>query len=135
MPDWLSIKTEYINDPESSIRKLAEKCGVSYGALRWRAEREQWAAQKDVQQRRISVDTARKTAEKISDDESEIAAIKSRMRRRIYEEIERRMNEEMSTSDFRRLVQCYRDMCEISTDRDEDYDECGVVLIPAVGHE
>jgi len=115
--DWLKIKTEYINDTATSYRNLAEKHGVSFGALRARAEKEQWVAQRETQQHKISMETAQKAAEKISDNESEIAAIKSRLRLKIFEQLEHRMDEEqVDGNDFRRLVQSFKDMCEI---RDE----------------
>lgn len=112
MADWLTIKTEYVTG-EISQRKLAEKYGVSYSSLRGHAEREQWAQLREEHQRKTGEMTAQKTAEKVSDAESEIAAIKARARLKIWAEIERRVvepSEEMDGSDFRRMVQNYCDM-------------------------
>ena len=115
--DWLAIKTEYINGG-ISYRKLAEKYGVTFGTLRSRADKEKWVEQREEQQHKISTKSAQKTAEKISDVLSDAAAdevsIKSRIRLKIYREIENRLNaEEVDASDFRKLVQSYKDMCEI----------------------
>lgn len=41
MPDWKKIKAEYIRGGVS-YRKLADKYGVSYSAIRRRAEKEKW---------------------------------------------------------------------------------------------
>lgn len=51
-PDWDAIKTEYITT-DISQRKLAKKCGVSYGTLRGRCEREGWVAMKEEHQRKV----------------------------------------------------------------------------------
>ena len=62
--NWLDIKNEYINS-DTSYRKLAEKYGVSFAALRGRAEKENWVSQKKYQQHKISMETAQKTADVI----------------------------------------------------------------------
>lgn len=115
--DWLAIKTEYINGG-ISYRKLAEKYGVSQSTIRKRAAAEKWSETKTEQRNKIRTKTEQKTVEKISDALSDAAAdevsIKSRIRLKIYREIENRLNaEEVDASDFRKLVQSYKDMCEI----------------------
>lgn len=110
--DWLAIKTEYVAG-EISQRKLAEKYRVSQTAISRRAKAEGWAEEKESLHESIRIKTNQKTVEKVSDAESEIAAIKSRTRMLIWAEIERRMGsppEEMEGADFRRMVQNYCDM-------------------------
>lgn len=65
-PDWLKIKNEYINS-EISQRELAKAEGLSYAAVRNRAEREDWVTQRATQQRKINAKTAQKAVERISD--------------------------------------------------------------------
>ena len=115
--DWLAIKTEYINGG-ISYRKLAEKHGVSPSSLMQRAAKDGWAKEREQQHSKTEAKAKQKTAEKISDALSDAAAdevsIKSRIRLKIYREIEDRLNaEEVDASDFRKLVQSYKDMCEI----------------------
>jgi transposase-like protein len=62
--DWLAIRNDYINGG-GSYRKLAEKYGVSFGTLRFRAEKENWPELKKEQLHRISIKTAQKTADAI----------------------------------------------------------------------
>lgn len=127
--DWLKIKTEYINGG-ISYRKLADKYGVSFNTLKEHAMDEEWAKLKAEQHHKTTTKTQQKAAEKISDNESEIAAIKSRLRLRIYEQLEQRINEEkIDVADFRRLVQSYKDMCDIKDDGDEGRTEGVTVII------
>lgn len=70
--DWNAIKTEYITDPSSSYRKLAEKHKVSIGTLQKRAKKEKW-----VEQRRQSGD--RRVAKTVAAYESKQAKKISRI--------------------------------------------------------
>ena len=127
--DWLKIKTEYING-SISYRKLAEKYNISASALMQRAAKEKWSADKEHQQSKTEAKTKQKTAEKISDNESEVAAIKSRLKLKIYEQLEQRMNaDEIDAADFRRLVQSYKDMCDIKDDENANKAEGVTVII------
>lgn len=108
--DWLTIRNDYINGG-GSYRKLAEKYKVSFNTLRDRAIKEEWKKAKDKQQDKIATKTEQKTAEKISDNQSEIAAIKSRIELDIFRQLEARLSaQELDGPDFRRLVQSYVDM-------------------------
>lgn len=129
--DWLRIKTEYINGG-ISYRKLAEKYNVSASSLMQRAAKEGWAKEREQQQRETEAKTKQKAAEKISDNEAEIVSIKSRIRLKIYQELESRLNAEgVDGADFRRLVQNYKDMNEIEIVDVPETDEDG--LLEALG--
>ena len=115
--DWLAIKTEYINGG-ISYRKLAEKHGVSASYLMQRATKEGWAKERNQQHSKTEAKAKQKTVEKISDALSDAAAdeaaVKARIRTKIYQEIEKRLSaEEVESADFRKLVQSFKDMCEI----------------------
>lgn len=113
MADWKRIKNDYLNGG-GSYRSLAEKYCVSASTLTDRAVKEGWAKAKEKRQSKIEARTEQKTIEKISETESNIAASQTRIKENIYREIEARMGaEEVSTADFRRLVQCYKDMIDI----------------------
>lgn len=112
--DWLTIRNEYINGG-GSYRQLAEKHKVKFSALREVAFREGWVAAKSEQMDKIRNATAQKTAEKIADNESEIASIRSRLRLKIMQELEIRIAKaDGDGMEFRRLVQSYKDMCDIT---------------------
>lgn len=129
--DWLRIKTEYINGG-ISYRKLAEKYDVSASALMQRASKEKWAKEREQQQSKTEAKTKQKAVEKISDNESEIASIKSRIRLKIYQELENRLNADgVDGADFRRLVQNYKDMNEIEIIDVSETDDDG--LLEALG--
>lgn len=66
VPDWVSIKTEYINT-QISTRDLAAKHSVSYATLRKRAEKEGWTQARKEQGRSVGAKVAQKTAEAVSD--------------------------------------------------------------------
>lgn len=112
--NWLTIRNDYINGG-GSYRQLAEKYGVKFSALREVAYREKWVEARAKQMDKIRIETAQRSAEEIANDEAEIAAIRSRLRLKFMKEIERRAElEEADGMEFRRLVQSYKDMCEIT---------------------
>ncbi len=128
--DWLKIKTEYINDTSATYRSLAEKHRVSQRSIAAHAVEENWVKLRKQQESDTALKIQQKTVEKISDNESEIAAIKSRLRLKIYEQLEQRINEEeLDGNDFRRLVQSYKDMCDIKDDGEEGKSEGVTVII------
>lgn len=115
MADWVAIKTEYVTG-KASLQELAGKYGLSQSTIRKRSASEQWVEQREEHRNNVETLTEQKTAEKIADAESEIAAIKARTRLLIWAEIERRMGkstEELEGADFRRMVQNYCDMSNV----------------------
>lgn len=116
MADWKKIKNEYIHS-SISTRALAEKYGVSYNTLKDRANLEKWASARKEHHSKTTAKTQQKTTEKISDSESEIAAIRSRVHLKLMQEVERQtdaiMKGDINSSDLRRIVQSYKDMCDI----------------------
>lgn len=112
--DWGKIRNDYINGG-GSYAELAEKYNVSSSTVEKIGRKEGWKKAKKEQRKKIAEKTQEKTAEKIADTESEIAAIRSRLRLTIMQQIETRMNlEETDGMEFRRLVQSFKDMCEIT---------------------
>lgn len=71
--NWTKIRNEYING-NISYRKLAEKHGIVFQTLRDRAIREKWFDKRKKQRDKISLKTEQKTAEKIAEQESDLAA-------------------------------------------------------------
>ena len=112
--DWLTIRNDYINGG-GSYRQLAEKYGVPFDTLKQQARKNGWKKARDELRHKIATETPKKIAEKIIDAESEIAAIRARLRLKFLQEIERRTElEETDGMEFRRLVQSFKDMCEIT---------------------
>lgn len=122
--DWLKIKTEYINGT-ISLRKLAEQSGTSYSQIAKIAASEKWIEQRKSQRIIIESETNQKAAEKIADSESEVLAIKSRLKLKMYQQIEKRMEavDDVDGQEFRRLVQNYKDMCDIHDADDKQQPE------------
>lgn len=115
--DWEAIRREYVST-DISTRALAEKHGVPYGTLRKKAEREKWLDAREEHGRKVGAKWAQKSVEKISDAESEIAAIRSRVHLKLMQEVERQTNaliqsDECDSYELRRIVQSYRDMSDI----------------------
>ena len=71
--NWTKIRNEYINGYISQ-RKLAEKHGIPYQTLRDRALKEKWNDKRKAQREIIGKKTEQKTAEKIAERESDLAA-------------------------------------------------------------
>lgn len=111
--DWLTIRNDYINGG-GSYRQLAEKYNVPFSTLSDRATKGKWKQAKDEHWDNVVKETEQKTAEKISESESEIAAIHSRLRLKFMQQLEIRLEKAEDGMEFRRLVQSYKDMCEIT---------------------
>ena len=71
--NWGKVRNEYING-NISYRKLAEKHNISFNTLKDRAVAENWFEKKKEQHNKIQIKTQQKTLEKISDQESDLAA-------------------------------------------------------------
>ncbi len=115
--DWVKIKSEYINS-SISTRDLAKKHDIKYAALRDRAAREQWVAMRAEHTSKTIALTEQKTAEKIADVQSEIAAISGRLHLKIMRHLEKQTDmlmqeEKLNTYDLRRITQSYKDMKDI----------------------
>lgn len=112
--DWNKIRNDYINGG-GSYAELAAKYNMSASTVEKMGRKEGWKKAKREQCKKIAEKTQEKTAEKIADAESEIAAIRSRVRLTIMQQIESRINlEETDGMEFRRLVQSFIDMYDIS---------------------
>ena len=111
---WLSIRNEYITGSDS-YRLLAEKYGEPAKTVSDRGAREGWKkARKEYRENLVKL-SGEKTAEKTAEAESEIASIRARLRLKIMQQLENRMDEEaLDGMEFRRLVQSYKDMCELT---------------------
>ena len=66
MPDWVSIKNEYITT-QISTRDIAKKYGVSHSQIARRSAREKWAQQRETLRNETETLWLQKTAEAVSD--------------------------------------------------------------------
>lgn len=112
--DWAKIKTEYING-NITQRELAEKYGVTLRQISNHATAEQWVQEREQHRDKLSTEIQQETDKKTVDTESEVLAIKSRLKLTFYQQIEKRLQsvDEEDGQEFRRLVQNYKDMCDI----------------------
>ena len=112
MADWRKIKTEYITG-DVSQRALARKYGVSSGSVSKHARAEDWDAEREAHREAVGSRTKQKAAEKISDAESDIAALKAESRRLLWEVTRDRIKgitKATEAADVRRYVQNYTDL-------------------------
>lgn len=66
VPDWVSIKTEYIST-QISTRELAKKHGVSHSQVARRSAVEKWVEQRETLRNKTETLCIQKTAEAVSD--------------------------------------------------------------------
>lgn len=62
--DWNLIMTDYVTNADSSLRKTAEKYGVSFTTIKHKAKADSWFATKQKHQKRIREKAATKIATK-----------------------------------------------------------------------
>jgi len=74
--NWQKVKNEYLRGGISQ-RDLARKYGISFNTLKDRANKEKWNGERN----RITTKTQQKTAEKVSDIQSEANAVKANIER------------------------------------------------------
>lgn len=138
--DWLRIKNDYICGG-GSYRALAEKYGVPASALAKRARAEGWRALRPRQGGRDGTKPPPQTAgapsgagalsgaaapfdtgalsgsTALSDTAAETAAVRARLRLTLLLGLENRARADaVDGTEFRRLVQSYKDLCELPMD-------------------
>ena len=145
--DWNAVRAEYIGGGISQ-RKLADKFGITYAALRNKAEIEDWVSLRDNAQRKASAKATQKVAEATADNAALAANLKKRLLLRLgrieekypFDATEVRMRQNDSTVIFRirDLTAAYKDLTEdiqtVSVDKNAPIydllrrldDECGV---------
>lgn len=109
MADWTKIKTEYVTG-DISLRKLAEKNGVSYSQIAKKAASENWVSIRKQQRIKIESKTNQKTIEKISDSASEIAAYKTKCKVMAWKNLAETDLNRLEEQDKRRWYQNYETM-------------------------
>ncbi len=106
MADWIAIRGEYITT-DISQRKLADKYSVSAASVNRRAKKENW----DEKRETFRNETIQKTQEKISEIQVDTRAAHERIRLKLLEIIEDRINQkDIYVSDIRRLEQMWCDI-------------------------
>lgn len=85
--DWNAVHAEYIGGGISQ-RKLAEKHGVTYPALRSRADAEGWVIERENAKRRVIADATQKMAAAASSNAEVAARIKAKLLRKLEKEID-----------------------------------------------
>lgn len=116
--DWAKIKREYVTT-DISYRALAEKYGVDKSSVLRHAKAENWQEARSRHADNVHLRCVQKTAEKIADSESEIAAIRSRVHLKLMQQVERQTDamiqaDTPDSNELRRIVQSYRDMSDIA---------------------
>ena len=116
LADWKKVKNQYVTG-HMSLEEVAEQFGISSSTIRKRAAAEKWTEERERHRNNFGTILEQKTTEKISDSESEIAAIRSRVHLKLMQEVERQtdaiMSGDINSADLRRIVQSYKDMCDI----------------------
>lgn len=141
--DWLTIKTEYINDRSTSFRKLADKHGVNKDTIARKAKTENWVRHRQTQVDTLYAEAMQRATEKTVEAISDEAASKARIRAHIMklaegwfeaqvELVEANGKGAIDPTEFRKMVQSYKDMCEIEGPSGDEDGGTGVVMIPEV---
>lgn len=136
--DWLKIKTEYINDPDTSYRKLASKYGVPLRTIAKHAKDENWQQCKEQQRNNIATtlqqQTVKKTCDALSDEMAAKVRIKASMMRLaegwfvkqeqfIAADPEKRG---INPSDFRKMVQSCVELGVLNDDLNAEQEDAKV---------
>ena len=117
--DWNAIRAEYIGGG-TSYRKLVEKYGVSFAALKLRAKNEKWPELRTQAEHKAAIKAAQKTAEAAADNATIAAAIKQTLLLRLQRiaekypgdatEIRRKEGAAFCIYRFKDLTDAYKDL-------------------------
>lgn len=159
MPDWNRIKKDYIYSADASLRKLADKYGVSMAQIRYRSDKGGWVAEREAHKAEIEAVNAKRLSAQIITDGTIDTDCAAQVRTAALKSLEcvqamlDRADEETSARDIRALTQAIKDIKEIlmikgeadireqearikalekQTSAEDDEEERGVILIPAV---
>lgn len=132
--DWLAIRNDYINGG-GSYRKLAQKYNVPFSVLKDKAVKEKWREAQIRNTNEIRTITEQKTQEKISNELSEEAAKKVKLRTGLLDLALKWLDSQdkgiSDTGDFRRMVQSCIDLGIMDTKSEEQIEDDG--LLAALG--
>jgi hypothetical protein len=132
--DWLAIRNDYINGG-GSYRKLAQKYNVPFSVLKDKAVKEKWRDAQIRNANEIRTMTEQKTQEKISNELSEEAAKKVKLRTGLLDLALKWLDSQdegiSDTGDFRRMVQSCIDLGIMDTQSEEQIEDDG--LLAALG--
>lgn len=78
--DWAAIKHEYVTDPNTSLRKIAKKYGVSLNTIAKKSKAEDWFATRKKTQTKIVTKGITKTVNKMADELSKESDFLERMK-------------------------------------------------------
>lgn len=78
--DWAAIKHEYVTDPNTSLRKIAKKYGVSLNTIAKKSKAEDWFATRKKTQTQIVTKGITKTVNKMADELSKESDFLERMK-------------------------------------------------------
>lgn len=107
--DWNAIKIEYISNPNTSYRKLAEKYGVHFTNIAKKAKEENW------QQERIqhANTTLTNTLDAITNDKVDRAVRLQSVAEKLLEKIEALIDYTEAPQSIRHLTAALKDIKEI----------------------
>ena len=71
--DWAAIKHEYVTDPKSSLRKIADKYGVNYNTVAKKSKADDWFATRKKTQSKILAKAISRTEDKMAKELAEEA--------------------------------------------------------------
>lgn len=111
------IRNEYIRKG-ARVCDLARKYGVNDDAIRRLEKKEDWKRKREEYARKREEKTIEKIADQDSEVDADISRMKGDIRLELFRQISARLKrEDMDEADFRRLTQCFKDMCELDSER------------------
>ncbi len=90
--DWIAIRNEYTSTG-CSLRDLCKKYSIPFSTIRDRSRREEWTKLKTEQRHIIEAETARKTADRISDENADRTARLLNIADRLMDRVEQALDE------------------------------------------
>ena len=131
MCDWVQIETEYVTGNDS-YETLGKKHGVSRKTVGQYGGKGGWVQKRKDYQENLQAKRIQKTAEKISEDQSELAASLNRSALQFAQRVHDRLIDsgEIKPMDLLRLAQVWQILHDsITKDKDVDEDQVGGIVM------
>lgn len=96
------------------ICDLSRKYGVSQDAIWKVSKKENWKDRREEYKRKRAEKTLEKMTEADASNDADISRLKADIRLEMFTQINSRLKRvDLDEADFRRLTQCYKDLCDI----------------------
>ena len=130
--DWSAIRNEYISNPKTSYRKLAEKHGVHYRTIAKVGQREDWDGQRTQLTHKAVTETIEKLSAAQADRALRLAEVSDLLLEKVRDLLESKPEILEDTQAMRHIsavIKDYKDIQGIRSQKDAEEQEARIAKL------